>query len=63
MVPAYTAAKIAIGEIVHVDALSDPCRRHWERLAMQHADAVADANDRADDDEVMVRKKGCQRSL
>jgi transposase len=59
-VQACIAAKIATGEIVHVDASLIRADVSWEGLAVRHVDAVADANDRSDDDEAMARKKGRQ---
>jgi hypothetical protein len=59
-VQACIAAKIATGEIVHVDASLIRADVSWEGLAVRHVDAVADANDRSDDDEAMARKKNRQ---
>jgi IS5 family transposase len=59
-VQACIAAKIATGEIVHVDASLIRADVSWEGLAVSHVDAVADANDRSDDDEAMARKKNRQ---
>ncbi|OWK25728.1 hypothetical protein AJ87_07150, partial [Rhizobium yanglingense] len=39
------AAKIAKGEIVHVDASLIRANVSWESLAVRHVDAVADANE------------------
>lgn len=59
-VEACIAAKIATGEIVHVDASLIRADVSWESLAVQHVAAVVNANDRSDDDEAMARKKGRQ---
>ncbi len=59
-VQACIAAKIATGEIVHVDASLIRADVSWEGLAVSHVAAVADANDRSDDDEAMARKKNRQ---
>lgn len=59
-VQACIAAKIATGEIVHVDASLIRADVSWEGLAVRHVDAVADANDQSDDDETMTRKKNRQ---
>jgi transposase len=58
-VQACIAAKIATGEIVHVDASLIRADVSWEGLAVRHVAAVADANDRPDE-EAMARKKGRQ---
>ena len=42
---ACVAAKIAKGEIVHVDASLIRADVSWESLAVRHVDAVAEAND------------------
>lgn len=44
-VQACVAAKIAKGEIVHVDASLIRADVSWESLAVRHVDAVAEAND------------------
>ena len=48
-VQACIAAKIATGKIVHVDASLIRADVSREGLAVQHVDAVAEANDRSDD--------------
>ena len=44
-VEACVAAKIATGEIVHVDASLIRAHVSWDSLAVRHVEAVADAND------------------
>lgn len=59
-VQACITAKIATGEIVHVDASLIRADVSWEGLAVRHVDALADANVRSDDDEDVARKKSRQ---
>lgn len=42
------AAKVAIGEVVHVDASLIRADVSWESLAARHIDAVTDANEAAE---------------
>ena len=48
---ACVAARIATGEIIHVDASLIRADVSWDSLAVRHLDAVAEANDAADIDE------------
>lgn len=61
-VTACVAAKIAKGEIVHIDASWIRADVSWESLAVRHVDALVDAND-ADADRVSRKtgkyKKAC----
>ena len=52
-VKACVEAKIAKGEVVHVDASLIRANVSWESLAVRHADAVAEANE--DDADVAER--------
>src|ERR687898_2221709 len=54
---ACVAAKIAKGEIVHVDASLIRADVSWESLAVRHVEAVARANDEVDEE---AEKKGRQ---
>lgn len=49
-VQACVAAKIAKGEVVHVDASLIRADVSWESLAVRHVDAIAEANGDADAD-------------
>jgi hypothetical protein len=59
-VQACVAARIATGEIIHVDASLIRADVSWDSLAVRHLDAVAEANDAADIDESQktARKTG-----
>ncbi len=57
-VQACVAAKIATGEIVHVDASLIRADVSWDRLAKRHVDAVNDANEEADGEAKKTRRTG-----
>jgi transposase len=60
-VQACVAAKIATGEVVHVDASLIRAHVSWDSLAVRHVEAVADANDETyrDGRRSGMRKKVC----
>ena len=57
-VQACMAAKVAKGEIVHIDASLIRAEVSWESLAVRHVDAVADANEDSATVERDSRKTG-----
>jgi transposase len=62
-VQACVAAKIAKGEIVHVDASLIRADVSWESLAVRHVDAVAEANDEGVAAERDSRKTGKHKKV
>jgi transposase len=60
-VQACIAAKIAKGEVVHIDASLIRADVSWESLAVRHADAVAQANE--DDAERNSRETGKYKKI
>jgi IS5 family transposase len=62
-VQACVAAKIAKGEIVHVDASLIRADVSWESLAVRHVDAVAEANDEGVTAERDSRKTGKHKKV
>ena len=62
-VQACVAAKIAKGEIVHVDASLIRADVSWESLAVRHVDAVAEANDDGVTAERDSRKTGKHKKV
>jgi transposase len=62
-VRACVAAKIAKGEIVHVDASLIRADVSWESLAVRHADAVVEANDDGVTAERDSRKTGKHKKV
>ena len=62
-VQACVAAKIAKGEIVHVDASLIRADVSWESLAVRHVDAVAEANDEGAAAERESRKTGKHKKV
>jgi transposase len=62
-VQACVAAKIARGEIVHVDASLIRADVSWESLAVRHVDAVAEANDNGVTAERDSRKTGKHKKV
>jgi len=62
-VRACVAAKIAKGEIVHVDASLIRADVSWESLAVRHVDAVAEANDDGVTAERDSRKTGKHKKV
>jgi transposase len=62
-VRACVAAKIAKGEIVHVDASLIRADVSWESLAVRHVDAVAEANDDSVTTERDSRKTGKHKKV
>lgn len=57
------AAKIAKGEIVHVDASLIRADVSWESLAVRHVDAVAQANEEGRTEERDSRKSGKHKKV
>src|ERR1700693_478152 len=55
-VQACVAAKIATGEVLHVDASLIRADVSWESLAVRHVDAVARENDDTDADELTKKE-------
>jgi len=62
-VQACVTAKIAKGEIVHVDASLIRADVSWESLAVRHVDAVAEANDDGVTAERASRKTGKHKKV
>ena len=62
-VQACMAAKVAKGEIVHVDASLIRADVSWESLAVRHVDAVADANEDGAAAERDSRKTGKHKKV
>lgn len=62
-VQACVAAKIAKGEIVHVDASLIRADVSWESLAIRHVDAVAEANEDGATAERTSRKTGKHKKV
>ncbi|AEH83856.1 transposase, mutator type (plasmid) [Sinorhizobium meliloti SM11] len=56
------AAKVAIGEVVHVDASLIRADVSWESLAARHIDAVTDANEAAESEKKTAKQANTRKS-